>query len=647
MMDELKGDIVPALQLLPYAREVQAWLIDFLAAATAKKKPPQDYIISLDRRSGIFVDSHDINQAVDFISAIYAEHGYLPPWELEDRLVFAYNTHLPRESMAIATMFSTFEQSRDRLTNYYQKPQTPLVMGLSSLFEQTQHKPVSVFEFDFSNMHGTNQHNEKIIRTAYPDLSNRDIVEAAMDLTDQYALIIASTILKAIEDNLNKDRTKPLHLIPIRTGGDEVRVTAIDVSAEEAQAILDDIHIQVETVTAEMGLHDHLHTKHPLDKLLNGFGAAGATFALLADGQFNTALAEANKKIALNKEAIGRSRASQTFSAFKPSDFDLDEIYSKPEAASRYLDRLHDKMTELRAELNIGPQRPPRAEIIEYIASKKKLNHIPSKNEVQKLIFNMFLASIKRHDIVLTPDQEKVLKIKVLKFPQDDPSSGALSSRDFPALAGVALQVVRNMKNHSHKDENLWTIGASFHNLAGLNETLGHGYSNIVLRAQADIMRESMHAAGISDNHYCMAHMGNGDFHVIVQPSYIDNDEVHYVTQQDMDKVAQGVEERLQELNQTPIADFLKYHGVVPPEGLPPLFSDLANPRDGRLSGLRVSITSKPYEIDYSLNTHGYRQGGAVKLFISDYLSLTATANKARWAASPQATDNSKNSFVM
>ncbi len=650
MTSDLKRDIVPTLQLLPYAREVQSWLVDFLSAATHKKKPPQDYIINLDRRSRVFVDSHDINQAVDFISVIYAEQGYLTPWKLEDRLIAAYNPGLPRGAMDIAAMFSAFEQGRDRLTNYYQKPQTPLVMGLSSLYEQTQNKPVSIFEIDFSNMRGTNEHNEKLVKAAYPDLSARDISETAMDLTDQYAFIVASAILKSVEDNVNKNRADPVRLIPLRTGGDEVRVVAVNMSEEEARAILPEVHGQIEAATAMLGLHDHPHAKRPLDNLSNGFGAAGTTFALTADGQFNDALAEADKEIVQNKVKIGHTRALyNAFEALKPTGFDLDKIYKQPLPASRYLDQLHDTMTQLRAELDAGSQPPPSVEIVEYVASKKMLTHIPGKDEVQKMIFDTFLASIQRHRIDLTPEQEKVLKIKVLKFPQDDPSSGALSSRDFPALAGVSLQVVQNMNDIARKNDNLWTLGASFHNLSGLNETLGHGYSNLVLRAQAHIMRESLHAAGIADEHFCMAHMGNGDFYAAIQPTYMRHDDVVSITQNDINKVAQGIEERLQKLNQYSIPDFLRHHGVNPPEALPSHFAYLDNPRDEKLPGLRVSVSSKPYEINRELNTQGYRQGGAVKLFINDHLGAISAVNKVRWAIAntPKSRDDPNNSLAL
>lgn len=649
MTDAPKHDIVPSLQLLPYAREVQAWLVDFLSAATPKKKPPHDYIRDLNRRSGVFVDAHDIDQAVDFIRVIYAEHGYLTPWKLEDRLIAAYNPRLPRAAMDIAAMFSAFELSRDRLTNYYQKPQTPLVMGLSSLYEQTQNKPVSVFEIDFSNMRGTNEHNEKILKTAYPDLPARDVSEAAMDLTDQYAFIVASAILKSIETSINKDRDEAVHLVPLRTGGDEVRVVAVNMDEAQARGLLHEVHNRIEAATAMLGLHDHPHAKRPLDNFSNGFGAAGATFALAADGQFNDALAEADRQIALNKVEIGRARALyNNFAALKPAGFDLEKIYRQPVPASRYLDQLHERMTQLRTALDAGAQSPPRVEIIEYIASRKRLMHIPGKEEAQQMIFDAFLESLQRHRIELTPDQEKVLKIKVLKFPQNDPSSGALSSRDFPALAGVSLQVVQNMNAITRKDEKLWTLGASFHNLSGLNEKLGHGYSNIVLRAQADILRESLHAAGIADDLFCMAHMGNGDFYAAIQPSYMRGDDLFSITQQNMSKVAQGIEDRLQKLNRTDIQGFLRNHGVTPPEELTGLFAHLENPRDEKLPGLRVSVSCRPYEIDYSLNTHGYRQGGAVKLFISEHLTDTSAANKARWAAAcgPNPSDRQNDAFA-
>ena len=633
MVSELKRDIVPSLQLLPYAREVQAWLIDFLSAATHKKKPPEDYILNLDRRSGIFVDAHDINQAIDFISIIHADQGYMEPWHLEDKLILAYNPSLPREAVRIADDFSAFEQSRDRLTNYYQKPQTPLVMGLAGLYKQTQHQEVSVFEIDFSNMRGTNEHNEKIIKAAYPGLSARDVSTYAMELTDQYAFLVSAAVLKSIEDRINIDRPIPVTLVPLRTGGDEIRIVAINMSDTEAQKILPAIHDEIESTTAMLGLHDHPHAKRPLDNLSNGFGAAGTTFSLEIDGQFNDAIARADKRIGDNKVTIGRSRAEDSpFAALKPPDFDLENIYTDSKAASRYLDHLHETMAMLRQKLDTGVQHRTSAAQIEAITERQRLTHIPGKDEIQKMLLYSYLESLEQKNIDLTEEQEKVLKIKVLKFPQNDPSSGTLSSRDFPAMAGVALQVVQNVNNITKQDAHLWTVGASFHNLAGLNETLGHGYSNLVLHEQAAIIRESFHKTGLSDKHFQIAHMGNGDFSIVIQPIYIEDDKsIRRITQQDMSKVAAEIEKGIEKLNSTPIATFLKKHGVNPPDHLPTHFADIENPRDEKLAGLRVSVSAKSYEPDKTLNTNEHRQGGAVKQFISEHLMETATYNKVRW----------------
>lgn len=634
MSNELKRDIVPSLQRLPYAREVQAWLIDFLSAATHKKSPPADYISNLEKRSAVFVDAHDIDRAIDFISVIYHEQGYMPPWKLENRLIFAFNPNLPGDAMDIAKAFSSFEQTRDQLTNYYQKPQTPLVMGLSALYEETQGKPVTAFEIDFSNMRGTNEFNEKILKAAYPDLSPADRSELAMDLTDQYAFIVSNAILKTIEGNINLQRSdNPVQLVPLRTGGDEVRVIAINLSEKDAQPILAEVHNQIEAVTAMMGLHDHTHAKRPLDNLSNGFGAAGTIFPVVADGQLNDTLAAADHDIAARKVDIGRKRAEyDMYDTLKPPGFSLDKIYTDTIAASRHLDHLHDAMTKLRAELDLPAQPRAAVDIAEYVATRHKLMHIPGKAEMRDMVYELFLASIQRRNIDLTPDQQKVLKIKVLKFPQDDPSSGSLSSRDFPAMAGVAMQVTQNLQAATGTTQMPWTLGVSFHNLSGLNETLGHGYSNLILHEQANIVRESLHKAGISDNHFCLSHMGNGDFYSVIQPVYWKNGYAHPITAQQINTATQEIESRLEKLNATPIADFLRKHDVKPPAGLPSHFGYIENPRDAHLPGLHASVSAQPYVPDASINSHGFRQGGALKLFISEHLGALCATNKEHWA---------------
>lgn len=634
MTAELKRDIVEPLQLLPYAREVQAWLVDFIAAATSKKKPSGDYIRDLSRPSGVFVDSRDIDQALDYIKVIYHEQGYMPPWELEDRLIQVYNPGLPHEAMRVAEDFSAAQLARDPLTNYYQKPQTPLVMGLSALFTQMTDNPVSVFEIDFSNMRGTNEHNERVLQAAYPDMDKRAVQEAAMELTDQYAFLVASSILRSIEERLNKTRTPPVQLIPLRTGGDEVRVVAVNMTEEEAKQILPAVHDAIEATTASLALHDHSHAKRPLDNLSNGFGAAGAIFRLIANGQFDEAIARADKEIGNNKVEIGRTRAENSpFAALKPADFDIDAVYSDPQAASRYLDHLHHTIIRLGLELNIEPLPLTNMQTVEAIVHANRLDHIPGKTELQDMIFQSYLDDLARKKITLTPEQQKVLRIKVLKFPQDDPSSGALIGRDFPAIAGMAQQITTDMNERTGQKAALWTLGVSFHNLSGLNETLGHGHSNLVLRHQTAIIRESMHKLGIEDKFFQVAHMGNGDFHAVIQPVMTDTlGNVRVLTQQDMEQLSIEIQKRVDKLNNTPIRQFLQNHGIEGPEDLPPSFSLMPNPRDERCPGIRTSISAKPYLPDTTLNTHQYRQGGAIMRSITEHLTDMTTSNKQRWS---------------
>jgi hypothetical protein len=324
------------------------------------------------------------------------------------------------------------------------------------------------------------------------------------------------------------------------------------------------------------------------------------------------------------------------YETLKPPGFSLEKIYTDSLAASRHLEHVHEAMMKLRGELGI-PRKPRTApDIAELVTARHNLLHIPGKDEMRAMIYDLFLDTIERRNIDLTPAQQKVLRIKVLKFPQDDPSSGALSSRDFPAMAGVSLKVSQNLQAATDSPQTPWTMGVSFHNLSGLNEALGHGYSNLILREQADIVRASFHAAGIRDDHFCLAHMGNGDFYAAVQPVYLEDGHQHPISKQDMDQVYQQIQMRLETLNATPIADFLRKHRVDPPRGLPTHFGYIENPREPHLPGLHASISIKPYAVDHDINSHDSRKGGAIKLFISEHLGEICAVNKERWATLAQ-----------
>ncbi|MCM2344351.1 MAG: GGDEF domain-containing protein [Alphaproteobacteria bacterium] len=635
MSNELKRDIIESLRPLPYAREVQAWLVDFIAAATTKKKPPEDYIRNLERPSATFVDANDIREAVEFIHSIYAHKGYLPPWELEDELIRAYNPEIPEAALQKTIEFSAADKARDPLTGYYQKPQVPLVMGLAALYTQSQQQPVSVIEIDFSNMRGTNEHNEKILRAADPARPEAEIREEAMALTDQYAFLVAANIMSTAHERTVKQSDPQIHLIPLRTGGDEVRLVAINLDHQQAAHLLPAIHDSIEAVTASLGLHDHTHTKRPLDNFSNGFGAAGTAFPLEADGCFDEAIARADKAIGDMKVELGRIRVEESpFAALKPDQFNLDDIYHDQAIAQTFLLELGQRINAESARLNVTTTPASTLPTIEEIVHKHNPNHIPDKPELQAMIFDEFRQRLADGGIHLTPEQEKVLRIKVLKFPQSDPSSGALIGRDFPAMAGMAMQVVHDINQATGNKATLWTIGTSFHNLAGLNETLGHGHSNLVLRHQAqDVIKESLHKIGVDRRHFQIAHMGNGDFYTIVQPViFEDSGNVRTVTAKDIETACFEIEQRLEKLNKTSIKTFLSRHAIQGADDLPPSFSLMANPRDARMPGLRVSVSAQPYITDPGIDTHHNRQGGAVMRFISEHLNDRATANKARWA---------------
>lgn len=632
----IKQAVIDELSPLPHAREVQDYLIDLTAAVTGKKHPPADYIHDLNRKSGTFVTARDIQSVLEDIKTIYREQGYKKPWDIENDLIRKHQPGLPETAIRTADFYAAEEMTPDHLTGYFHKTQVPLVMGLSALYEQATGSPVSVLEVDYSNMRGTNDHFAKLLSAA-EGAPIQTTMQDAMALTDRASYIVAQTITDTLAQSL-QDRDD-VAMIPLRTGGDEVRIVLPNLDPGEAKMILKTIHENIESVTARIGLHDHIHTKRPLDEWSNGFGACGTIFPLKASGQndFNDAIRDADHAIQETKVALGRARLeSSAFEPLKPPGSTDPARYHDADTASQHLEAVMSNMADLYQGDILLEDYAPTIPRLEDIAQHGDPEHFLTLNQIQERFHAHLNDDLKKQNITLTPAQEKLLNIKVSKFPAQDYATGTLMARDLPAMTGAAMAVTAAINEKFSRNHNPWTLGVSFHNLAGLNEVLGHEKSNIVLHHQAHaILEESLFRAGIARENMVLAHMGGGEFRAIIQPIIPNADgSLRFIGHTDIQNIRDEIKSRTQSLNETKITSFFNHYGITQHGNttLPERFMDIPNPRTelrNTESGITATISARPYSVDASLNTHSIRRGGAVVSFIGDHLETAVRERRA------------------
>lgn len=641
----VKQSIIEILTDLPHAREVQDYLIDMAIASTGKKKPSADYMSDLNRKSGIFVDAYDLEKVLNDICEIYLTKGYRKPWELENDLIRLYQPELPEAAIQTADLYAAEELTPDHLTGYHHKTQVPLVMGLAALYGKTTGEPVSVLEIDYSNMRGTNEHFARLIGAA-ENKPPQNAMHDAMMLTDQMSFVVARTIIEKLEEGLPAG-SKPT-LIPLRTGGDEIRVVMAGFPAIEASRLLPGIHAGIEDVTASAGLHDHVHSKRPLDEWSNGFGACAAVFELKAEGHnaYSRAISDADHAIQKVKAEIGKQRRNNPlFDSRKPPGSNDPALYHDQKLAAAHFTDVMSAIAVLRhkhACINVEENTVPT---LELLAAALTPDHFLTVPEIREQFHLHLKEDLKNKGIPLTKAQENLLQIKVMRFPAQDYASGTLLSRDMPAMAGAALQVTDDINRRAGRNDAVWTVGVSFHNLAGLNETLGHEVSNVILRHQAlNILEESFFKAGIARENMVLAHMGGGEFRMIIQPliTCVDGTK-KTIDAHTMDKICRDIRHRTLDLNRTEIKDFAENNGLkIDTSGLPQYFSDIKNPRDGVQpgeNGITATITAQPYRVNSDVNTQEFRRGGALVSFIGENMEeavrLRRSEAKEALVASP------------
>lgn len=691
----VKQNIIAPLAALPHAKEVQGYLINLTSAITPKLKPSTDLIHDLSRPSQIFVCESDLKETLNGIRRIFETDGYMTPWDLENKLIRSYHPRIPAQAFQRADHYSAAEMEPDHLTGYMHKTQVPLVMGFAALYNQITGKPVTCFEIDYTNMRGTNEHFAKVLSCAERKPIKGAIMTEAMTMTDQSAFVLASIIqgevIRGASQIRYKNKRDEPHIIALRTGGDEIRLVAVNVDEKTARDLLPQIHISIEYAAAAMGLHDHIHTKRPLDPWSRGFGACATTFPLEANGDYKAVIAKADQQIQNLKIATGQIRINNAeYERLKPEFSSDADLYSNPDKAQIWLAQSMRVIAELR---DVQPPSTFASDhndtpTLEDIAAAHYTGHFLTMREIQANLHDHLIQDLENTGTTLTESELRALHIKFMKFPSIDYASGTLMERDLPAAAGAALATIDQINRKFGVNLAPWTIGVSFHNLSGLNEVLGHENANIILHHMVhQIMIPELNRVGIGKDNVVMAHMGGGEFRMIIQPvipdtagkpNFIDAKTISRVFRDIQNRntlsssfgrearnvtsseFRTGLEPRIDKLNTTPIAEILQRYNQPCPQHLRDnVLGDIENPREEYQpfeNGITMTFAARQYQPNSTLNTRNDRRGGAIVAFIGTLLHDAIQdrrqgmindkiANESRFAPLPRASQFDQDLF--
>ncbi len=244
------------------------------------------------------------------LRALWLQDGFLPPDELKLRLMRRYCPDLPDTAFeTLGELLASRYNNLEPLTGFQRKEHAAVTTGLAHLYAVLTDKPVSMVEFDFLNMGGTNEFRRKLIAAARGvPVTDVDEKEAWV-FTDQSARIISGIAREAMQVGAKALGIPDAQIHGFRTGGDEMRLVCVGISQIQSEQIIRDyVQPAIEKFTAEAGLHDHEHAKSRDDDFRRGFGAVCATIALDRYTRPGFELEQVDRRIAENKLMLGVRR---------------------------------------------------------------------------------------------------------------------------------------------------------------------------------------------------------------------------------------------------------------------------------------------------------------------------------------------------
>lgn len=577
---------IKELRTMPFGKEFQAYMISLAAATTGKPKPPAAFIRNLERENSTFVTANDIRHVMKEMQAIFAEEGYMPHKELENKLMQKLCPDLPATDLERADEIISGEYKPDHLTGFLQKPLVPLTTAEAWFYAQTTGNPAHILEIDFSNMRGTNEHYERLLQEQNGMAqTGTDISEQAMAMTDKAARRICDTITRTLAQNI--DGHGRAHYTALRSGGDEARIILSDVQDEQMATLIEKLHNAIENEVKKLGLQHHPHAKAPDDPVRNGFGAAMAALPLNGIDNMADAIKEADEAIKAAKNKIGQQRLKEQTSA-------------SPETIK---DKIKHDFS--------GNDRPasPHVSGISSVFGEHVPDRVLSLEQIREAAFSHLQAQLEQDEKTLSPVAWRLLETKIARYPAIDYASGTLMPRDQPVIVSIFRDILARQQDMAERNDQpvLYGMGMSFHNLSGLNENIGHDAANAYLHyAVHEIIQPAFYKHGIPDTHYTLAHYGGGEFRAVIKDPH--HRTGHRLSEEKMHDIAKNIEDRVKDLNNSTLAIFLSRYrislGQNEEDKIPEKFSDIPNgkpeqrPWNNGLSTTVAPVTIPIYEKD-------------------------------------------------
>ena len=589
----------------------------------------KSFVLSAEERRGLQKSHPDADlstlpvtlaQVQKDVSNIWRSKGFLTPAALKDELIQQY---MPDTDPAVRTFVTAIELSRNRpeaVTGYLTKEHAYLATGLAHLYALDSGMPMAMVEVDFSNMGGTNAYFRDLLAREEGVMPEEIEPRRAELMTDKAMRLLAASMTDVICTELPEER-----VIPIRTGGDELRilVTGLGDYADIA-ALTHKLHGTIEKHVACMGLQDHKHFKAPDDPARNGFGAALhiQDMAMIENPQ--TIVQELDGMISANKQILGLMRlgrideeAVEAEAAGKILRGDLimaeeaieqaiaDEVAKAKIAAERtaqdlrgrnpsYNDALtggvkgfHDYVDSAMPK-TVGPLfrygEVPPVLAAHPMGGDNRPAGVPPMASMEARYMMSSVRHFEAQSVTIDAGHRHLLRLSIEGLTPEDPSAKvmmpqgmvktidniAADTGDFkaqldPNAEGVK-QALARAGIRDMEDIKPYGLGVSFHNLAGLNNALGHHNADLVLRHMAQhIIEGALEHAGIpvQRNAAAISHHGGGNFSVLIHPGGVDDGgKPWFVSPALLNRAKVEIKKRVSELNNTGVSAFLLQNDV-------------------------------------------------------------------------------------
>ena len=614
-MSAVDGRLKGILEGDEVARFLAQFVVSDLDRARMKAEDPKANLDALPKNTA---------QVLKDVKAIWHRRGFNTPAELKAQLIEKYNPDADPKVIQYIRQVESARTSPEATTGYLGKELAYITTGLAHLYARETGKPIAMVEADFSNMGGTNLHFERLLRQDDAVGSESEIKRLAMHLTDRAVALLC----KSLTTELRGELPPGARIMPIRTGGDEVRLLVSGVEdAAQMQRLTDLMHANIEKHVAAMGLQDHPHLKAPGDPVRNGFGIALAMQDLREVRNPETLVQELDARIKVAKSDLGMYRlgifdeealraelnqkAARGTLTIPPGQTAEDVIEARvaetaglAKAASETLHNMNpmyngdldgglagfDKyVRQTMNQLGPGPLMaadPPDAVTGAKPFGINRPDGVPPLASLQERWNALSQQQLESDGVTLSPIDKYMLNLSVSGLAAKDPSAQTFMPRIVgPTVEAYAAETAEFRKQWkpgkpavaaaladagltSLDEISPQALAVSFHNLAGLNNALGHHQADLVLREMsAGIIEGSLKDAGIPPGPprpYAIAHHGGGNFSVMIQPGGTAPDGKPWFTSpRRMNQVEELIARRTEEFNRVKITDFLAQNGVT------------------------------------------------------------------------------------